>query len=111
MKITDIECHVLVVPDLKEDATSSSQGDVVVIVHTEEGITGIGETDVGPWIAKAAIESPGSHSKLLGDAFKDSIVPYASLQPEGTTVKEYGDALLSWLDVARGNGYRAAKIE
>ena len=48
MKITDIECHIIVVPDLKEDATSSSQDDVVVLVHTDEGITGIGETDTGP---------------------------------------------------------------
>ena len=62
MKITDIECHIVVVPDLKEDATSSSQDDVVVLVHTDEGITGIGETDTGPWLVKAAIEAPGSHS-------------------------------------------------
>ena len=48
MKITDIECHIVVVPDLKEDATSSSELDVVVLVHTDEGITGIGETDTGP---------------------------------------------------------------
>ena len=66
MKITDIECHIIVVPDLKEDATSSSQDDVVVLVHTDEGITGIGETDTGPWLVKAAIEAPGSHSMAKG---------------------------------------------
>ncbi|MCK4966346.1 mandelate racemase/muconate lactonizing enzyme family protein, partial [bacterium] len=62
MKITDVECIILVAPDLREDATSSSQDDVVILVHTDEGITGIGETDTGPWLAKAAIESPGSHT-------------------------------------------------
>ncbi len=66
MKITDIECYIVVVPDLKEDATSSSQDDVVVLVHTDEGITGIGETDTGPWLVKAAIEAPGSHSMAQG---------------------------------------------
>ena len=66
MKITDIECHVLVAPGLRQDATSSSQDNVVVLVHTDQGITGIGETDVGPWIAKAVIESHGSHTMALG---------------------------------------------
>jgi L-alanine-DL-glutamate epimerase-like enolase superfamily enzyme len=66
MKITHIECHIVVAPDLHQDATSSSQDNVVVLVHTDEGITGIGETDTGPWIAKAAIESPGSHSMAMG---------------------------------------------
>ena len=65
MKITAIECHVLVVPDLKEDATSSSQDDIVVLVHTDEGITGVGETDTGPWLARAAIEAQGSHSMAM----------------------------------------------
>ena len=65
MKITDIECHILVAPDLREDATSSSQDDIVVVVHTDEGITGIGETDTGPWLAQAAIEAPGSHTMAL----------------------------------------------
>ena len=66
MKIIDIECHVLVVPDLKKDATSSAQDNIVVLVHTDEGITGIGETDVNPWIAKACIEAPGTHTMGLG---------------------------------------------
>lgn len=66
MKITAIECHVLVVPGLQEDATSSSQDNLVVIVHTDAGISGVGETDTGPWLARAAIESPGSHSMAMG---------------------------------------------
>ncbi len=65
MKITHIECKILVSPGLKENATSSSQDDLVVIVHTDEGIIGIGETDTGPWLAKAAIEAPGSHKMAM----------------------------------------------
>ena len=66
MKITAIEAHIVVVPALRQDATSSSQDDVIVLVHTDEGITGIGETDTGPWLAKAAIEAPGSHTMARG---------------------------------------------
>ena len=72
MKITDIACHIVVVPDLKQDATSSSQDDIVVLVHTDEGITGIGETDTGPWLVKAAIEGPGSHTMAQG--MKDLLI-------------------------------------
>ncbi|MFC1558193.1 mandelate racemase/muconate lactonizing enzyme family protein [candidate division KSB1 bacterium] len=172
MKITDVECIILVAPDLREDATSSSQDDIVVLVHTDEGITGIGETDTGPWLAKAAIESPGSHTmalamkdlligqdpfdtaaiweklytytcmsgrrgavicaigaidmalwdikgkalnlpcyKLLGGACKEYIVPYASLQPYGSTVDEYGNSLVEWVLKAKNYGYSAAKLE
>jgi L-alanine-DL-glutamate epimerase-like enolase superfamily enzyme len=172
MKIVDIECHILVAPELKVDATSSSQDNLVVIVHTDEGIYGVGETDTGPWIAKACIESPGSHTmamgmkeltigmdpfdttaiwekvytytcmsgrrgamicamgaidmalwdikgqalglpvyKLLGGATKEHIVPYASLQPSGSTVKEYRDSLVSWAKEAQKNGFTAGKME
>ena len=65
MKITDIECHVLLVPDVRTDATSSAQDDIVVFIHTDEGITGIGESDVNPWIARACIEAPSTHSMGL----------------------------------------------
>jgi L-alanine-DL-glutamate epimerase-like enolase superfamily enzyme len=65
MKITDIECYILVAPELRVDATSSSQDDMVVVVHTDEGISGVGETDTGPWLAKAAIDAPGSHSMAM----------------------------------------------
>ena len=34
--------------------------------------------------------------KLLGGAMRDHIMPYASLQPEGNSVEQYGDSLVSW---------------
>ncbi len=172
MKITDIETFILVAPDLRKDATSSSQDDIIVLVHTDDGITGIGETDTGPWLGQAAINAPGSHTmalgmkelligedpfdtaalwekmytytcmsgrrgavicaigaidmalwdikgkalglpcyKLLGGAHTRSITPYASLQPHGATVKEYGDSLVEWLKRAKKFGYSAAKLE
>ena len=46
MKITAVDSHVLLAPDYKIDATSSAQDSFIVEVHTDEGISGIGETDV-----------------------------------------------------------------
>ena len=60
MKITDIECLVLLVPDYDAEACSSAQDDLVVKIHTDEGLIGIGETDTNPWAAKATIEAPGT---------------------------------------------------
>jgi len=66
MKITKIDCHVLLIPNVDEGATSSAQDDIVVEVQTDEGVTGIGETDLNPWIARACIEAPGTHSMGRG---------------------------------------------
>ena len=66
MKITRIDCHILLDPDYNPAATSSAQDDLVVEVHTDEGIVGIGETDLNPWIARECIEAPGTHTMDQG---------------------------------------------
>lgn len=66
MKITRIECFVLLAPDYRADACSSAQDDLVVKIHTDEGLFGIGETDTNPWVAKAMIEARGTHVMGLG---------------------------------------------
>jgi L-alanine-DL-glutamate epimerase-like enolase superfamily enzyme len=66
MKITDVTCTVLMVPDCNPDACDSSQDTIVVEVHTDEGIVGIGEVDTNPWVVKTLIEAPGSHIMDLG---------------------------------------------
>ena len=43
-----------------------------MLFRSDEGIHGIGETDTGPWVARAAIESPGSHTMALG--MKDLLI-------------------------------------
>ena len=172
MKITEIDCHVLLVPDVRTDATSSAQDDIVVFVHTDEGITGVGESDVNPWIARACIEAPSTHSmglglremligedpldterlwqklyvgscmngrrgavinaigaidmalwdirgkaadkpiwQLLGGTPRAAIQPYASLQPNGTSLEQYRDSLVEWVLHAKEIGFRAAKLE
>lgn len=100
MKITDIECHVLLAPDLKTDATSSAQDDIVVFIHTDEGITGVGETDVNPWIARACIEAPSTHTMGLG--LKEMLLGENPLEVERLWDKLYvGSAM---------NGRRGAVI-
>ena len=49
--------------------------------------------------------------KLLGGAYTDHIVPYASLQPNGETVEDYSRSLVNWLLKAKSHGFRAAKLE
>jgi L-alanine-DL-glutamate epimerase-like enolase superfamily enzyme len=72
MRVTGIDCHVLVDPAYERDATSSNQDTIVVEVHTDEGITGIGETDLNAWVARACIEAPGTHTMDIG--LGDSLV-------------------------------------
>jgi L-alanine-DL-glutamate epimerase-like enolase superfamily enzyme len=66
MRITGIDCHVLLDPTYDPAATSSNQDDIVVEVHTDEGITGIGETDLNAWVARACIDAPGTHTMDQG---------------------------------------------
>jgi L-alanine-DL-glutamate epimerase-like enolase superfamily enzyme len=172
VRITGIDCHVLVQPAFDTSAASSAQDDIVVEIHTDEGITGIGETDVNPWIARACIEAPGTHNmglglremligadpmdveglwqqlyvgsamngrrgavinaigaldialhdlrgkalgkpchELLGGAVRESVTPYASLQPETSNFDDYRDSMVDWAERAVGAGFRAVKAE
>jgi L-alanine-DL-glutamate epimerase-like enolase superfamily enzyme len=79
MKVTAIECHVLLDPGYERDATSSNQDTIVVEVHTDEGITGVGETDLNAWVARACIEAPGTHTMDLGLA--ETLVGMDPLDP------------------------------
>jgi L-rhamnonate dehydratase len=172
MKITSLDCTVLVAPNCNPDACDSSQDTVVVKIHTDEGITGIGEADTNPWVTKALIEAPGSHNMsmgirelligqdptqpqaiwdrlytftamtgrrgagicamsavdmavwdiygkvtgkpvwhLLGGARHEFIIPYASLIPEGRTLKDQRTDFLSKVKWTRDFGFTAAKLQ
>ena len=66
MKITKVECFALLIPDFDADACSSAQDNLIVKIHTDSGLFGIGETDTNPWGVKATIESPGTHAMGRG---------------------------------------------
>jgi len=66
VKITDVEAIVLRQPALNEGIADGSQDDLVVRVHTDAGLVGIGEVDSAPEVVKAVIEAPASHAIASG---------------------------------------------
>ena len=48
LKITDVEAVILCRPELDEGIADGSQDDLVIRVHTDAGIGGIGEVDSSP---------------------------------------------------------------
>ena len=67
MKITGVEVIPLHLPE-KRDIADSSQDAVIVKVHTDEGIVGIGEIDSHPPIVEAIVKAPMSHRDSHGVA-------------------------------------------
>jgi L-alanine-DL-glutamate epimerase-like enolase superfamily enzyme len=66
MKITAVECAVLMAPDFDPDHCDTAQDNVVVQVHTDDTVRGIGEVESNPWAIKALIEYGGSNSLSRG---------------------------------------------
>jgi L-rhamnonate dehydratase len=66
MLITEVETIILRQPALDQDIADGSQDDLVVRVHTDAGIVGIGEVDSAPEVVKAVIEAPASHAIASG---------------------------------------------
>jgi L-alanine-DL-glutamate epimerase-like enolase superfamily enzyme len=65
MKITRVEPIHLRLPDVNERC-DGSQETLVVRVHTDAGIIGVGEVDSSSLVAKAIIEAPLSHKICRG---------------------------------------------
>ena len=57
LKITDVEAVVLRQPAVNEGIADGSQDDLVILVHTDEGITGIGEVDSAPEAVAALVHA------------------------------------------------------
>ena len=56
------------------------EDDLVVEIHTDEGITGVGETDTNPWVARECIRARGTHCMGLG--LQEMLLGADPLQPE-----------------------------
>lgn len=65
MKITDVEALIIKQPSIAMIG-DGTQDTVLIKVHTDEGITGIGEVDSSPYVVKAIIETPASHMVCMG---------------------------------------------
>ena len=87
MKITDVECHVLLAPNYDPGFTSSAQDSFLVLIHTDQGLTGLGESDVNPWMAKACLEAPGTHT--MGLCMKEMLIGEDADDIEGIWRKLY----------------------
>src|SRR5438309_2318141 len=66
MKITKVEAIPLRIPDLDGTRADGIQDDVIVRVHTDAGITGIGEADASPEVVKALVDAPVSWARSQG---------------------------------------------
>ena len=65
MKITRVEALYLRLPDVNARA-DGTQDTLIVRVHTDAGLVGVGEVDSSPLVAKAIIEAPLSHKICRG---------------------------------------------
>ncbi|SHJ44657.1 L-alanine-DL-glutamate epimerase [Dethiosulfatibacter aminovorans DSM 17477] len=65
MYITDVEVICLRVPPRGKICVWGEDA-VVVRIHTDEGITGVGESDTSPLVVKSIIETPNSNLACFG---------------------------------------------
>lgn len=86
MKITEVICQILRVPNVQAK-TASSQDTVLVRVRTEDGLEGIGEADSSPEVVKAIIDAPFSHNIACG--LRQVVVGENSLEIERLWQKMY----------------------
>jgi L-rhamnonate dehydratase len=66
MKITKVEVIELRVPGWRGDTFDGSYDNCIILVHTDGGVTGIGEVDSVPSVIRAIVEAPRSHSHAMG---------------------------------------------
>lgn len=65
MKITDVKAIILKLPEISS-AADGTQDDLIIIVETDEGITGYGEVDTAPYVGKAIVDAHMSHGTCYG---------------------------------------------
>jgi L-alanine-DL-glutamate epimerase-like enolase superfamily enzyme len=65
MKITNVQAIVLKLPEISS-AADGTQDDLIIIVETDEGITGYGEVDTAPYVGKAVVDAYMSHGTCYG---------------------------------------------
>jgi L-rhamnonate dehydratase len=87
VKITEVETIILRQPDVDDAIADGSQDDLIVRIHTDEGIVGIGEVDSAPEVVKAAINAPNSHANAIG--LRHMLLGGDPLDNEGLWAKMY----------------------
>ena len=87
MKITDVEAIVLRQAVVDDGIADGSQDDLVVRIHTDEGITGIGEVDSSPELVQALVQAPSSHA--VATSLRDALIGEDPLDVERLWHKMY----------------------
>lgn len=87
MKIVDIEVIELRVPGWTGATFDGSYDNCLVLVHTDEGVTGTAEVDSVPSVIKAIVEAPRSHTHAMG--LKEAIVGQDPADVEGLWDRMY----------------------
>ena len=72
MRITDVEAIILRQPTLDDGIADGSQDDLVIRVHTDEGLVGIGEVDSAPEAVAALVNRDSSHA--IAGSLRDLLV-------------------------------------
>jgi L-rhamnonate dehydratase len=81
VQITEVEAIVLRQAAVNDAIADGSQDDLVVLVHTDEGITGIGEVDSAPDVVAALIRQPASHA--VAHSLRSTLVGRDPMDVEG----------------------------
>jgi L-rhamnonate dehydratase len=87
VKITDVEPVVLRQQSVNEGIADGSQDDLVILVHTDEGITGVGEVDSAPDAVAALVSARGSHA--IANSLRDLLIGEDPLDVERLWEKMY----------------------
>jgi L-alanine-DL-glutamate epimerase-like enolase superfamily enzyme len=66
MRITRVEPIVLRLPAVDTSRADGTQDAFLVRIHTDEGVTGVGEADTSPYLARTVVEMPSSHAVARG---------------------------------------------
>jgi L-alanine-DL-glutamate epimerase-like enolase superfamily enzyme len=93
MKITEIESMVVELPDIDVTAANAMQDAFLVRIHTDEGISGMGEGNHTPRAMKAVLDSRGSHSWSQG--IKDLLIGLDPTQPQRIWERLYQSTAMS----------------
>jgi L-rhamnonate dehydratase len=87
VKIIDIEVIELRVPGWTGGTFDGSYDNCLVLVHTDEGLTGIAEVDSVPSVIRAIIDAPRSHTHAMG--LKEAILGSDPSDVEGLWERMY----------------------
>lgn len=87
MKIVDIEVIELRVPGWTGGTFDGSYDNCLVLVHTDEGLSGIAEVDSVPSVIRAIVEAPRSHTHAMG--LKEAIMGADPADVEGLWERMY----------------------